>query len=272
MNYIGIRGHRGAGKDLISYVVGCTLNHMIETNQIPDKSKMDSWINDIIDNDNVIHEVSLKNVYFDSFGDTVKTFVALLLGCDTKYLYDDYYKDRMVIDMSTFKYQIFDDIPKDLTLVSNEQLYNIMMKQGSPDAVVQQYMITLRDFILYFGQDVMKRFFGTNVWIKSLNLNGNMFENIFSDSSYKIFRDIKTSSEVTYIKNKGGIIINVYRKNSHKKRGFNNDKLLKDKRIDFQINIPDNVYDIYDDIIQICELCNKIKTETLNNTNNGESN
>lgn len=252
MNYIGIRGHRGAGKDLISYVIGCTLNYMMVNNQAPDKSQMDSWITDIINNENIIHEVSLKNVYFDSFGDVVKTFVALLLGCDTKYLYDDYYKDRIVIDMSTFKYQIYDTIPEGLALVDNEQLYNILMKQGSPDTAVQRYLITLRDFILYFGQDVMKRFFGTNVWIKSLNLNGNMFENIFNDSSYKIFRDVKTSSEVTYIKNKKGIIINVYRKDSRKKKGFNNNKLLKDKRIDYQIDVPTNVYDIYDNIIEIC--------------------
>ena len=252
MNYIGIRGHRGAGKDLISYVIGCTLNYMMVNNQAPNKSQMDSWITDIINNENIIHEVSLKNVYFDSFGDVVKTFVALLLGCDTKYLYDDYYKDRIVIDMSTFKYQIYDTIPEDLALVDNEQLYNILMKQGSPDTAVQRYLITLRDFILYFGQDVMKRFFGTNVWIKSLNLNGNMFENIFNDSSYKIFRDVKTSSEVTYIKNKKGIIINVYRKDSQKKKGFNNNKLLKDKRIDYQIDVPTNVYDIYDNIIEIC--------------------
>lgn len=251
MKYIGIRGVRGSGKDLITHVVANTLNHIILHSEDPTKEQMDKWIKDIIDNENIIHEISLDNVYIDSFGDAVKTFVALLLGCDTKYLYDDYYKDHMVINMASFEYEIYDEIPSNIALIDNETLLNIMIKNGNPDSVMSNHYITLRDFIIYFGHNVMKRFFGANIWIKSLNSNMPLFENIFTDKTYKIYRDVKTSSEVTYIKEKKGWIIKLNRKGLKKKKGL--DMLSKDNRIDFIIDIPENIYDIYNDILKICK-------------------
>ena len=251
MKYIGIRGERGSGKDLITYIISNILNHMICKEEEPTKEQVDKWIKDIIDNENIIHEISLNNIYIDSFGDAIKTFVAMLLGCDTKYLYDDYYKDHMVINMATFEYKIYDNIPDNLILISNEQLSDYLLKKGSPDQSLSNIYISLRDFILYFGHDVMKRFFGANVWIKSLNSNNIMFENIFTDKTYKIYRDVKTSSEVTYIKDRKGIIIKINKSHNKKKKGL--DILSKDKRIDYIIDIPDNIYDIYDNILKICK-------------------
>lgn len=251
MKYIGIRGERGSGKDLITYVISNILNHMIYEGEEPTKEQVDKWIKDIIDNENIIHEISLNNIYIDSFGDAVKIFVAMLLGCDTKYLYDDYYKDHMVINMATFEYKIYDNIPDNLILISNELLSDYLLKKGSPDQPLSNIYMSLRDFILYFGHDVMKRFFGANIWIKSLNSNNIMFENIFTDKTYKIYRDVKTSSEVTYIKDRKGIIIKINKPHNKKKKGL--DTLSKDKRIDYIIDIPDNIYDIYDNILKICK-------------------
>lgn len=251
MKYIGIRGERGSGKDLITYVISNVINYIIHNNEDPDKEQVDKWIKDIIDNENIIHEISLKYIYIDSFGDTIRTFVSLLLGCDIKYLYDDYYKDHMIINMATFEYKIYDDVPDNLVLISNEQLSDFLLKKGSPDQILSNIYISLRDFILYFGHDVMKRFFGANVWIKSLNSNNAMFENIFIDKTYKIYRDVKTTSEVTYIKDRKGIIIKINKQHNKKKKGL--DTLSKDKRIDYIINIPTNIYDIYDDILKICK-------------------
>lgn len=264
MNYIGIRGHRGAGKDLVSYVIGNTLDFIINNNQIPEQSVVNEWIDEIIANENIIHEISLNNIYFDSFGDTVKTFVALLLGCNPSYLYDDYYKDHIVVNLGNFECTEYETLPQNIELVNNEVLAANRIKFCNADSGLSNCYMSLRNFILYFGQDVMKRFFGVDVWIKTLNANNATFTNIFDDKSYKIFRDIKTSSEITYIKKHKGVIIKINRKNPSKKNGM--DKLSKDRRFDYLIEIPEDVHLIYEDIINICKnILNKNGKESEKN-------
>ena len=55
MQYIGIRGHRGAGKNSISYLLGRTIDYFIKNKVI--KSDYDSlyksWVDDIMNDDNL---------------------------------------------------------------------------------------------------------------------------------------------------------------------------------------------------------------------------
>lgn len=263
MNYIGIRGYISNHRDLIPYIIGNTINYIILKKTDPDQNTMNKWINEITENENIIHEISLDNIYFESFGDTVKTFVALLLGCDQTYLYNDYYKDHILIDLSNFKYEVYDEFPSDIIIVDNKTLITNMLKKGNPDYQMSKFYITLRDFILYFGHDVMKRFLGVDVWIKSLNASGNLFTNIFDDKKYKFFKDVKTSSEITYIKEHNGVIIKINNKDVKRKKSM--DILSSDKRYDYLIEIPSNIYDIYNQIITISNKILKYGEEESNN-------
>jgi hypothetical protein len=97
----------------------------------------------------------------------------------------------------------------------------------------------------------MQRFFGVNVWVKSLKNSAEFYNSIFDeDSSIKLFTDVKTPGEVTYIKNNSGIIIKVTRP-GHKKNSKGLDKLSQDNRFDYEIIVNGELYSTKDQILEI---------------------
>ena len=258
MKYIGIRGHRGAGKKSVTYLLGNTIEYLImkEKNQNNIKTSFDdaynTWVQHIMDDESIYYTTALKYVYFDSFGDTLKIFVHLLTGIPTDYIYNDYYKDHTVINLKDFTYKTHKELPNNI--LTKDEVYSLMNKPGNPTAITKNIYITLREFILYFGIDVMQRYFGLNVWVKALKQSENNFDDdlLGLDCNYKIFSDVKTPSEVTYILDNGGCIIHVTRPNNHKKpKGF--DKLSKDGRIDYTIHVGGDLYEIKNQILEIAK-------------------
>lgn len=249
MKYIGIRGHRGAGKTTISYLLGNTLEYVLKNNQDNFDELYRTWCDDIIKDERIIHSCGLDYVYFDSFSDTLKLWVRLLIGCPDEYMYDDYYKDHMIINMKDFSYKIYDDIPLDT--LTHAELYNIIPKDKAPTTITKNIYISLREFILYYGLEVMQRYFGANVWVKSMKNSSEFYTSIFNDDdSYRIFTDLKTPAEVTYIKNLQGIIIRVSRP-GHKKNAKGLDKLGQDSRIDYDIEVGEDLYQTKNNILEI---------------------
>ena len=101
----------------------------------------------------------------------------------------------------------------------------------------------------------MQRYFGANVWVKSMKNSAEFYTSIFDDNnSYKIFTDLKTPSEVTYIKGLGGKIIKVSRPD-HKKIQKGLDKLGQDTRVDYEIVVGEDLYKtIFDNFANISNL------------------
>lgn len=251
MNYIGIRGHRGAGKNSISYLLGNTISFLLSKKNENFDESYKSWVDNIMEDESIINKCSLDYIYFDSFSDTLKLFVELLTGIPHDYIYDDWHKDHVVINMRDFSYKVYDEIPKDIKLYSREELYNMLPKESNPIAFNKNMFITVREFILYFGMEVMQRYFGLNVWVKALKANENRFNTIFNDDkNYKIYTDVKTPSEVTYILEKKGYIIHVTRPNNRKRSG-GFDKLSKDGRIDYTIHVGGSLYELKEQILQV---------------------
>jgi hypothetical protein len=260
MNYIGIRGHRGAGKNTVAYLLGNTLEYLINnSNNYLKISKnqeicelFQTWCDEIVNDERIIHEISLDNIYFESFGDTLKILVQMILGCSQDILYSDYHKDHVVVNLRDFSYKTYDEIPQDIKLWTAEELYKEMPKNCAPITITRNIFLSLREFILYFGKEVMQRYFGLDVWVKALKTTRELFDNTNDLKSYKIYTDLKTPGEVTYIRKNGGLIIKVSRPD-HKKQLKGIDRLSQDNRYDFEVVIGDNLYDIIDQIIDIAD-------------------
>lgn len=254
MKYIGIRGHRGAGKNTISYLLGNTIDYLLRKSEDNFDELYRIWCDDIIKNEKIIHECSLDYVYFDSFSDTLKFWVRLLIGCPESYIYDDYYKDHMIINIKDFTYKVYEEIPTGLQTYTHEELYSIIPKDRAPITITKNIYISLRNFIMYFGLEVMQRFFGANVWVKSLKSSSEFYNSLFNEEdSIKIFTDIKTPGEVTYIKNNNGVVIKISRP-GHKKQSKGIDKLSQDMRFDYEIIIDGELYDTKEQILTISKI------------------
>lgn len=260
MNYIGIRGHRGAGKNTIAYLLGNTLEYLINEKEKPSEIDFDriqdfselfqAWCDEIVNDERIIHDISLNNIYFESFGDTLKILIQMILGCPHDMLYSDYHKDHVIVNLRDFSYKTYDEIPQDIKLWTAEELYNEMPKTCAPITITRNIFLSLREFILYFGKEVMQRYFGLDVWVKALKSTRELFDNTNDLKSYKIYTDLKTPGEVTYVRKNGGVIIKVSRPD-HKKQLKGIDRLNQDNRYDFEVIIGENLYDVIDQIITI---------------------
>lgn len=247
---VGIRGHRGAGKESVAFLLASTLEFIdeserLEINKESDYKKHFNIIyNDAVkkfvdDKDKAFADADFKHVYLDAFGDAPKAMVQQLLGCDYKYIWEDYWKDHAVVDLNTFDIKEVDELPDGLITV---------------DDLIDGFGIgemSIRDFILYFGINVMQKYFGRDVWVKSTAQNDRRNEEYFEDG-IRIYTDIKAPTELSYLIDKQAVIINVERRGYKKKGGL--DLLKDDKRWNYNIKIKGNdLMSIKDDILKIAE-------------------
>lgn len=236
---IGITGHRGAGKTTVAWLLGNCINNLLNKQKIT-KELYKLWVDKIVSYERVVFESDLDYIYFDSFQDTLLNVIWQLTGIPYSDMVDDHKKDNMVVNLKNFDYY---PIEENIHPITAKELLNENMGKSIHPIEQDQWML-LRDFIIYFGHDVMKRFFGENVWVKAL-LKSPVYENGFSRTEWVIFVDTKTRAEQQYILDHG-ILINVVRNGNHKVdseiTNQNNDIL---EHCEYEIVITDDLMDTY---------------------------
>ena len=239
MQFIGITGHRGSGKTSVGYLLGNMLNAIRKGTEIEDiETEFKHWCDAIKADENAIYDCPLYYVYFDEFGEMPKSFVAQLLSIDMSVLDNDTLKDTMYVNMSNFK------------LYSKDPSFKIVTAEDilAGNRRWKDVYISLREFTKVFSIDIMQKFFGTDVWLKSRVVNDEKWQ-ISSTEGFKVFSDVKTKDEIKYIKDNSGIIVRTLRP-SHKKidAGITN---TENSDSDFIINTEGHLYDLFDKIYKI---------------------
>lgn len=255
MKYIGIRGHRGAGKSSVAFLLGQTIDTLL---RFPNLSTLsfcemyEGWCKELLDNPVEAYENSdCQRVYFESFSDHITVFVRLLLGCPDEYTDDDY-KDSIVVNVKDLTYKKREDF--DGELISSKDMYSRIDVESSPQSIIRNYWMTMGDFIVYFGMEVMQRFFGRNVWVNTVKSNSEEYDRWHQETGvdYKIYNDIKTEAEAQMIRDFGGVIVKVVRP-SNKKGKSSLDSVCKDDRFDHLIEVKGDLQSTINDIVSIAQ-------------------
>lgn len=248
MKNIGIRGHRGAGKESVAYLLACTLDFLSTDNKQQFDSLYIEAVRKLVDDKNkAFSEANFRNIYLDAFGDAPRAMVQQLLGCEFKYIWDEYWKDHAVVNLKTFDIEEVNELPAGLKTPDDLPL-TISVYQDD-------IKMSLRNFILYFGINVMQKHFGRDVWVKSTAQNDKLNESYIDNSPdyFRIYTDIKAPTELTYLIDRQAVIINVERKEFKKEGGL--DLLRDDARWDYNIQIMGNdLMSIKEDIWRIANL------------------
>lgn len=271
--YIGIRGHRGAGKQTIAYLLGVALNYLY-AHKTFDESFDDIYsdaVKYIKSNADFIQEASFRHVYFESFADTPKILLSMILGIPNEWTYDDIKKDEVYINLKDFSHtnihtsEELNDLKGQYAVVTASQLfydrYNCIDSELRPITFSMTKYISLRELIVYFSKYIMQNFLGANVWIKSLEANKMQQEDFFADKTdvFKIFIDAKFSSEISYIKNHNGYIVRIINNDSDKEETEISTELDSDYRYDVTLYSRDDLFTIKESIkniaLNIFNLC-----------------
>lgn len=236
MQYIGITGHRGSGKTSVAYLLGNMLELIkMGYNECVLKEHFIVWCETIKANQNAIYDCALNNVYFDEFGEMPKSFVAQLLSIDMSVLDNDTLKDKMYVSLKDFR--LYSDDGSLNTVTSEDILSNNGKRWNN-------HYISLREFTKCFSIDIMQRFFGSDVWLKTLRVNDEKWNE--PDRGWRLFSDVKTKDEIQYIKDKSGVLIKTKRPSNKKHNtGITN---IDNCNADYEINTEGELLDMFDAI------------------------
>lgn len=262
--YIGIRGHRGAGKQSVAYLIGIALDYYYHHRSWDGFSDIyRKACDDVCVNREVWRMANLDRVQFESFGDGVKYSLSSIFNIPKECMDDDRKKDSTYINLKDFKMKgCVDDADASAFRSANvirtaSELYDIMHERahrahtdGIPNIIDYDIWINLRELILYYGKILMQGFLGKNVWIKSYAVNESEMNRFYADNRlmFKIFIDCKFPCELTYIIGEGGKIVEVERDCNRKKDSDISGELSEDRRHDFLIQNNGSLYDLQEDV------------------------
>lgn len=225
--YIGVRGHRGAGKPTISYLLAGTIDWYLRYRSFDEAFEefYQSMVEEIKSNpDDFLNSRAFDYVYLESFSDTQRVMCSMLLGIDIDHFYNEYSKDHLKVRLTDL--EVSDVEEKDRLVTAEEKM----------DGLAGDTM-TLREFCSYFSLG-MQDLINENIWIRSLEKSRE--RNYYGDTSrklYKIFYDVKLPNEVTYIVERDGYIVKVMRPGHKKGSTSLSSKLDNDDRVDFEVLI-----------------------------------
>lgn len=255
--YIGIRGHRGSGKNTVAYLLG-NIIQWLQDNYMTKQGLNMKYVTELTkdpvfnvsyrvwcdcikkDESGSLEEMNTPNIYLESFGDTPKMLIELLTNIPHEYFNSDYYKDYVVVNISDFTWKVSEDPSHEVTY-DYEALLDEIERGNITEVDNENIYLTLRDLIVYFATVSMK-YLGRSVWVKTMRASDkDNYDDYYNIGDvYKIFRDIKAPSEITYVKDHNGVIIKVDRP-CNKKKNVGVESLSNDTRFDYHVIINEDI-------------------------------
>ena len=252
MKYIGIRGHRGAGKNSISRLLGLALQYYKDNNCFDEgfDKRYDELCSNLVKDKEYYNEVWFNNVYFDNFSDNLKVIISQMFNVDVNLLFTDEFKDNKYINLKDFKIYNLANIDKSQTTTYKklfEKRLNELDVETSPRVFKDDIYMSFREFVMYMGW-MFQSFLGKNIWVKLIKLNDLQIDEFYNNIKYRIYCDVKSPSEISYIKEKQGLIVKLYRPDNIKKDTDVSQLIDYDNRVDFTIDINGSVEDVKEQI------------------------
>lgn len=243
MKTIGIYGHRGAGKKTVAAMLGIVLESLFDTDNRDDVLKRSEKFRDacrkvckgICHSEEELErvlDIPFHYVSYSAFKEVPLSLIQGLTGISMADLDKDAVKDNMYICLDTLKTAARGDVTG--TILTAKEAF-AELKDLPIDKQRAEIWMVMREFIIYFGYELMQRFFGTNVWVSSITQADVVYNTVPSSSGFNIFTDVKTEKEAEYIKSCGGVLIKVNNPNHKKGRSF----VEVDIKPDYEVNIQE---------------------------------
>lgn len=222
---IGIYSDKGINRKLYAWLIAMAAEDIIRGNPYQSyESRRDCALC------NLEYIGSTDHIILDSFGDNILDQIKLFnSNLQMLNLHDEQIKQTTYVQISTMKVFHEDELEKNnLSKITLDQIQDM-----NPFHLEDNWVMNIHNYIFYFADFVMKKYFGCNVWLNSV-IASNSF---IGDNDYKIYWDVKTQDELNYIKSCGGKIISIIDNKKKIKGGYRKIKSLS----------PDMILDISND-------------------------
>ena len=145
---------------------------------------------------NVFSEGKFKIV---RFADNIKGILSVLLNVEIEKFEDRDFKENYYVDFNTLSIHHKDLVDKSKILSDNK--FSKLAKDLTP-SLTEDYFLSIRQVLQYFGTEIMRYYFGDKLWILSTYRQSN--KNI-------IVSDLRFKVELEESKKKGGYIVYIHR-------------------------------------------------------------
>lgn len=190
-----------------------------------------------------------------AFADAMKIGIADILGfqdCFRKAITDnesEHFKDNYCIDLGTLKvYPATHPSDNSMKYVSASELYemkkhDINMKYFAPENKYNNVYITIREFLVYFGNYICKPFINKNIWINSVIAKLPPYDPQMGIYGGKcIVTDLRFPEEYEALKKAGFLFIKVNRPDRSKI-----EKVENIAESHYGSFVPDYIYNNYEE-------------------------
>lgn len=228
-NLFAFSGVKGSGKDTASNMLQYCLS-------VP-KMFRQYWIY------NKFGKLFHKSWKITAFADVMKKMLAVLLNIPIEQFNDRNFKENFRVNLSTLECSTSRN---QINKILPDTKFNRFAKELNPD--IRYYNLTIRQLMQFFATNVMRTFFGENVWITSTLRNA---------SDKTIISDCRFLNEAKAIKEHGGKLIYINTPNT--KFGQHQsekemEQMLNDNVYDIVIDNSGNLKDLFNKIKNICEI------------------
>lgn len=186
-----------------------------------------------------------KKWYVVSFATALKEMLSVLIKVPIYKFEDRDFKENYCIDFNSMRIVHKSEVPKEYLLSDHKfSKMNILA-----DSIYNDYYLTIRQLMQSFGTQLMRTYFGDDIWIKS-TLQQHFNENI-------IISDLRFKIEYENVKKKNGIVIYINRpecipgNHASEKEVI---ELLNNNKFDYVVDNSKDLKHLFDDLKKI--VCN----------------
>lgn len=183
--------------------------------------------------------------HITSFASSLKTMLASLLKVPVCQFEDRDFKENHCIDFNEFKIVRKEDVPKEKLL--SDHKFSKLNILANP--IYNDYCLTIRQLMQSFGTQLMRTYFGDDIWIKSTLTSYSEDNLIISDLRFKI--------EYEHIKNRNGKIIYIAREGCNPGNHASEKEvieLLNDAKFDYVIDNNGSLEQLFNNLKEV--VCN----------------
>lgn len=207
-NIVGIYGKRGTGRKTAAWLIAKTIEEQRRGTTFEKyKALFECWVKLVIIDP--AEATSTDHVILESFGEYIVSSVKQFCPALTPYDVMGTDREAYYINPETFDITC---CPDDGASIVTAKRF-VELKNDLDPIFPSNCWMTLEEFVMYYARDVIKKNFGSKIWINMIDATASLMG---SDDS-RIYWDIKTQDEIRYIDKKDGLLVELI----NEKRGRN---------------------------------------------------